>query len=201
MKLKKILNWYFSRRSLPYWCILLIDCFIVFLSALFVYWMFSTRRSLELRWEDAWHTIVLYLAICLIGFRIFHTYSGVFRYASFVDIKKVVFANLLNMALAIAVSQWIYYSDITFFLYFYIRHTITIFITATLLMCLMRVMVKVLYEVEAPGSKALRVMIYGTMDDGIGLGISLVLPVASPVSIVYLGSLREELHSPMALIL
>ena len=170
MKLNNILNWYFSRRSLPYWYILLIDCFIVSLSSLFVFWMFSSRRELELRWECAWHTIVLYLAICFIGFRIFHTYSGVFRYASFVDIKKVEFANLLNMTLAIAVSQWIYYSHITFFLYFYIRHTVTIFITATLLMCLMRVMVKVLYEVEAPGSKALRVMIYGTMDDGIGLG-------------------------------
>lgn len=170
MKLNNILNWYFSRRSLPYWCILLIDCFIVFLSSLFVYWMFTSRRYLEYRWEYAWHTIVLYLAICLIGFRLFHTYSGVFRYASFVDIKKVVFANLLNMALAIAASKWIYYSDSNIFLYFYIRHTITIFITATLLMCLMRVMVKVLYEVEAPGKKALRVMIYGTMDDGIGLG-------------------------------
>ena len=169
MKLNKILNWYFSRRSLPYWCVLLIDSFIVFMSALFVFWMFFTRWDLELRWECAWHTIVLYVALCLIGFRLFHTYSGVFRYASFVDIKKVVFANLLNMVLAIAVSQWIYYSHNTFFLYFYIRHTVTIFITATLLMCLMRVMVKVLYEVEAPGYKALRVLIYGTTDDGIGM--------------------------------
>ena len=41
----------------------------------------------------------------------------------------------------------------------------------------------------------------GVEDDGIGFWISLVLPVASPVSIVYLGSLREELHSLMALIL
>ena len=169
MKLNKILNWYFSRQKLPYWCILLIDCFIIFFSGLFVFWMFSTRRTLELRWECALYTIFLYIALCLIGFRLFHTYSGVFRYASFVDIKKVVFANLLNMSLAIGVSQWIYYSNSTLFLYFYIRHTVTIFITVTLLMCLMRVMVKVLYEVESPGYKALRVLIYGTMDDGIGL--------------------------------
>jgi len=169
MKLNKILNWYFSRQKLPYWCILLIDCFIIFFSGLFVFWMFSTRRTLELRWECALYTIFLYIALCLIGFRLFHTYSGVFRYASFVDIKKVVFANLLNMSLAIGVSQWIYYSNSTIFLYFYIRHTVTIFITVTLLMCLMRVMVKVLYEVESPGYKALRVLIYGTMDDGIGL--------------------------------
>lgn len=28
--LRKICNWYFSRKALPYWCILAMDCTIVF---------------------------------------------------------------------------------------------------------------------------------------------------------------------------
>ena len=37
----KFLNWYFTKKSMPYWCILVMDLFIVFLSGLFVFWMFT----------------------------------------------------------------------------------------------------------------------------------------------------------------
>ena len=35
--LRKISNWYFSRKALPYWCILVMDCMAVYVSGLFVY--------------------------------------------------------------------------------------------------------------------------------------------------------------------
>ena len=37
----KILNWYFTKNSLPYWCILLIDCLTVGASGLLSYWIFN----------------------------------------------------------------------------------------------------------------------------------------------------------------
>ena len=33
--LRNVLNWYFSKQSLPYWCLLLVDTAIVFLSGVF----------------------------------------------------------------------------------------------------------------------------------------------------------------------
>ena len=37
--MRRIINWYFSRKALPYWCILVMDCVIVFLSGLFVFYL------------------------------------------------------------------------------------------------------------------------------------------------------------------
>ncbi len=168
-KLKILLNWYFSRRSLPYWCILLFDCLIVFLSGILVFLMFVRAIDYEFLWEEGWHTIVLYTALSLIGFKAFRTYSGVLRYASFIDLKKVAYANLLNLVLTVGVSQWIYYSNSNVFHYFFIRHTFTLFVIATMLMWFERVFVKMLYEVASKDYKTLRVLIFGAMDGGIGL--------------------------------
>lgn len=33
----KLINWYFNKKSLPYWCVFLFDCAIVFFSFLLVY--------------------------------------------------------------------------------------------------------------------------------------------------------------------
>ena len=158
-KIKTLLNWYFSKRSLPYWCVLLFDAFIVFLSGLIVFWMFIKARYLLFLWEEGWHSVLLYTGLSLIGFKLFHTYSGVLRYASFIDLKRVAYANLLNMVLAVIISQWIYYTDNQFFHYFFIRQTVIIFVIATLLMWVSRVLVKALYEVVSKDYKTYRVII------------------------------------------
>ena len=36
--LRKISNWYFLHKALPYWCILAMDCMTVYVSGLFVYY-------------------------------------------------------------------------------------------------------------------------------------------------------------------
>ena len=168
-RINKLLNWYFSRQSLPYWCILLFDGLIVFLSGQLMFWMFTRARYFDFLWEEACHTILLYTALSFIGFKLFHTYFGVLRYASFIDLKKVAYANLLNMVLAIIVSKWAYYTNSSVFYYFEIRKIFTLFVIATLLMWVVRVLVKMLYEVVSKDYQTLRVLIYGTMDDGIGL--------------------------------
>ena len=35
----KFCNWYFSKKALPYWCILLFDCASVYLSGLIVFYI------------------------------------------------------------------------------------------------------------------------------------------------------------------
>ena len=43
---RRLMNWYFSKNALPYWCILIIDNAIVFGSYLFMYLLFNkTERS------------------------------------------------------------------------------------------------------------------------------------------------------------
>ena len=171
--LDKILNWYFTKSSLPYWCVLLLDCAIVGFAGMCVFWMFSRSIVFAFYWDKAIHSIILFVFLSVIGFKLFRTYSSVIRYSSFVDLLKVAYGNLLNMALAIGVSKLIYIYHIKYFYYFHIRHVVTLYIIATLLMWGMRVLIKKLYEVVAVDSRAMRAFIFGSMEGGVALAKSI----------------------------
>ena len=39
--IKRMTNWYFTKRVLPYWVVILADTAIVFLSCIFTYWLLN----------------------------------------------------------------------------------------------------------------------------------------------------------------
>ena len=90
-------TWYFSKKSLPYWGIILLDCCLILFSGLLVYTLnngvLSTFGYLG---APAGHAIGMLIPY-LVGFRLFHTYSGIIRYSSFVDLQKVGFAVLFGL--------------------------------------------------------------------------------------------------------
>jgi FlaA1/EpsC-like NDP-sugar epimerase len=165
----KLLNWYFTKNSLPYWCIFLIDCAIIIISGFIVYTLFRSIDFLLLNAVRLMNTMLIYTAVSVIGFRIFHTYSGFMRYASFVDLMRVTYGNIVNLALALIADIFVDTLPIRLFVHFSTTRLFLIFLVATLLMCLMRVFVKTLYDVAFSNSRALRVLIYGTMTGGVGL--------------------------------
>jgi FlaA1/EpsC-like NDP-sugar epimerase len=171
--LDKILNWYFTKSSLPYWCVLLLDCAIVGFAGMCVFWMFSRSIVFAFYWDEAVHSVILFVFLSVIGFKLFRTYSSVIRYSSFVDLLKVGYGNLLNLVFVIGVSKLIYIYHIRYFYYFHIRHVVTLYIIATLLMWGMRVLIKKLYEVVAVDSKAMRALIFGSMEGGVALAKSI----------------------------
>ena len=169
----KVINRYTSKQSLPNWLVLIVDCSILVLASVFAFWMFNKYIFRFFNWDRAWHSIILFVVLSMVGFRVFRTYSNVIRFSSFTDLMKVAYANLLNMILAIGVSQWIYYGHIYFFHYFFIRHTITIFSISTLLMLVVRIIIKKLYEMVSADSKAMRTLIFGSMESGVALAKSI----------------------------
>ena len=167
--IKKILSWYFSKDSLPYWCLLLNDCLLVFLSSMLAFWAFEkTQMLFDLRF-DVFYTSVLYALLSLIGARVFRTYSGVVRYSSFVDLMKVAYANLLNMVIAVILSEVLQQNDLTVIAALTQTETVIAFIIATLLMWAIRVVVKSLYDVALNDKRTMRVLIYGALSGGVGL--------------------------------
>ena len=102
--LKKVADWYFSKRTLPYWCILIIDCSIVFVCGLFAMYLANGGNYFV---ANFWQ-IVLGLFICLIPFivffKVFHTYSGIIRYSSFVDLQRLVLATLCGSAVMLVLG-------------------------------------------------------------------------------------------------
>lgn len=168
----KILNWYFSKNSLPYWCIFLIDCAIVMASGALVYLVF---HSISNAFDNTFKIFATMSAIALLsipGFRIFHTYSGFMRYSSFVDLMRVVYGNLVTLGITLVIKlaiNPIHGEYEAYFVDFRVVHLILIFIVSTLLMWALRVFVKTLYDVAFSNSRAMRVLIYGAMTGGVGL--------------------------------
>jgi len=162
-------NWYFSRKVLPYWAILLADTAIVFASAIFTYWIANKSQVTYEHHVAVFTTALLYSLISWIGARVFRTYSGVLRYSSFVDLLKLTYANMLSLALALGISFLAKWQGWELFSALSPMNTLVTFLIATLLMWGLRIVVKLLFDVTNADAKALRVLIYGALTGGIGL--------------------------------
>ena len=166
---KKLLSWYFSKDALPYWCLLLIDTFIVFISVLFTYWVLEkTLNMFEHRFEVLF-TACFYAILSWVGAKLFSTYSNIVRYSSFVDLLHIAYANALSLILAIICSYgfeaigWSNLCGLTQ------TEIVMTFFLAMLLMWAVRIVVKNLHDVVWNNEKSMRVLIYGAMTSGIGL--------------------------------
>ncbi len=167
--INKVLNWYFSRNALPYWGILLLDYAILVLAGVLTYWIFVFHRAGEIDLLLLLRTLVMYALPGFVGARMFHTYSGIVRYSSFVDLTRVFYANIVSLVIAYLMHYLVLYYPNDVFCHLPFRHIILMYAIATLLMWALRVMVKTLYEITALDARALRVLIYGEMEGGVGL--------------------------------
>ena len=165
----KILNWYFTKNSLPYWCIFLIDCAVIVASGLLTYWMFNSAKVLYMNTLLVLNTLLCFVVLSIPGFRIFHTYSGFMRYSSFVDLMRVVYGNVVSLILVLLAQYVMDYLPPHLFVHFNTTSIFLIYLISTLLMWALRIFVKTLYDVAFSNTRAIRVLIYGTMQGGVGL--------------------------------
>ena len=165
----KILNWYFTKNSLPYWSILLIDCAIVMFSGVLTYWIFNDAVTLFDNTLQVINTMLIFVLLSIPGFRIFHTYSGFMRYSSFVDLMRVAYCNGVTLVLAWIAEYSMHYLPGNYFAHFNTTSIFLIFIIVTLLMWTLRIFVKTLYDVAFSNTRAMRILIYGAMSGGVGL--------------------------------
>ncbi len=167
--LKKLSKWYFSKKVLPFWCILLTDTLIVFLSCMFAYWVSNrTGTTFDNRFAVV-YTSLLFSLLSWVGARLFKTYSGVVRYSGFVDLLKVAYANLVTLALAEVCLLICGQLGVDALTALSPLETVSAFAIATLLMGGMRVVVKILFDSTASDEQAERALIYGALSGGIAI--------------------------------
>ena len=160
---------FFNRRVLPYWCILLIDAFIVFVSCVFCYWVQNRSVVLLHHRDSVLITSLFYALLSWVGARIFRTYTGVVRYSSMVDLMKVSYANLVTTALALG-SYWVLqWQNIELLSGLSPLAIIASFVVATMLMWAMRLLVRTVFEQTEVQKNKVRVLIYGALTGGVGL--------------------------------
>ena len=165
----KLLIWYFSKNALPYWAILVLDFCIMMLAGVLTYWLFIFRRMDGLDQLMLLKTLFMYAIPTFFGAKMFHTYSGIVRYSSFVDLTRVFYANAVSLCIAYLMHYLVLYYPGREFYHLPFRHIILMYIIATLFMWGLRVLVKTLYEVTTLDSRAIRVLIYGAMETGAAL--------------------------------
>lgn len=168
--LSRLTGWYFSKSALPYWGVLILDSLIV-LCASYVgaYVEVGATALLQLFAPITWGVLIT-LLFYVVSFRLFHTYSGIIRYSSFIDLKHVVFATLLG-ALLSASASLVAPSSAAVHMPGLLASSVT-FLIATLLMWFMRLLVKLLFD-NFRVEQAVPVAIYGTKAGGVSLANSL----------------------------
>ena len=166
---ERVLSWYFSRNALPYWGILMLDFAILLMSGLMTCWLFVFRNTEDVDVLILLRTLVMYAVPGFVGARMFHTYSGIVRYSSFVDLTRVFYANFISLIIAYLMHYLVLYYPGGVFYHLGFRHIIMMYAVATLLMWGLRVGVKTLFEITTLDARAIRVLIYGAMEGGVGL--------------------------------
>lgn len=167
----KLSRWYFTKEALPYWCVLLIDCFIVVASLLLAYAISYGADTALHHLYGLTQALLAYLICYLIAFRVFHTYAGVVRYSSFTDLYHITAAMVLGSTLVLCVRMFMHtdmYLDVIG------RRALLVgTLIAIITMWFVRMIVKVAYDTCFVKEEATHVMIYGTKQGGVSLAKSI----------------------------
>ena len=162
----------FSSKVLPSWTILLIDSLIVVVSVVIAY---ALRYSLGLLPSMAlkmFYTSLLALAVSIVCFRVFHTYSNVLRLSSFIDVMHIFVALTISYAVSIAIALTVNLS--TSFQIADVSVLMIAYVVTFLLMATMRMAIKMIYDLfnEQP-KQAVNTFVYGTKLGGINIAKSI----------------------------
>ena len=109
----------------------------------------------------------------MVAFMLFHTFNGVLRFSSFIDLRRVAYSTFTASFLVCVFHQIQVYCGLTP----YMRTPrffsgVQIFITATMFMWALRIMVKILHDNYGKGNNTPNVFIYGCMQGGVALAKS-----------------------------
>ena len=165
----KLINWYFNKKSLPYWCVFMFDCAIVFFSFLLVYQQtYGGAKTLSVLWQLC-SMCAIYAIFYAVGFKMFHTYDGILRYSSFVDLQRAGYASLVGCVLSylghFVMLQFDYFQNV----YVGGREIALASLISVLLLWAVRVLVKTVYDVSIDTFNARPTVILGIDEGGIGL--------------------------------
>ena len=168
--LPKLTQWYFTKKSLPYWAVLLLDSIIVLFAAYLA--AYVDLRGLQFLQAFVPVSVVALLSVVLfaVSFRVYHTYSGIIRYSSFVDLRIVVSSTLLGTLFVALASYGL--SLCTTLPTFSVWGIGVLFFVSTLLMWFMRILVKLMFD-NYTVELATPVAIYGTKAGGVSLANSI----------------------------
>ncbi|MBL4664185.1 MAG: polysaccharide biosynthesis protein [Flavobacteriaceae bacterium] len=174
-----------DQRYLPRWIVVLIDALLVIISIVSVYFIF---QGTPINFHDVLSIPeqgLVILAVSLVFFYIFRTYSGIIRHSTFTDIRKLAFAMISSTG-SLYVFNLIY-DGITGQKIFLSTFLFIFMLLSFSMMLVFRIVVKESYvflKRAASGSNKKRVAIVGVSDSTISLGRAITTESNLPYTLV-----------------
>lgn len=162
----KLTNWYFSKATLPYWCILALDSIAIVIAGMIATYIAEGGDVLA---RNFWNYLLMFvcsLPLFVVGMRMFHTYSGIMRYSSFVDLLRIsgalVVGFILNCVLLQVIPENILCEITT-------ESIVVMLFISMIEMWTMRILVKYMYDSSFSAETKTPVFILGVREGGISL--------------------------------
>ncbi|WP_427880179.1 polysaccharide biosynthesis protein, partial [Segatella copri] len=162
----KLTNWYFSKATLPYWCILALDSISIVIAGMIATYIAEGGDVLA---RNFWNYLLMFvcsLPLFVVGMRMFHTYSGIMRYSSFVDLLRIsgalVVGFILNCVLLQVIPENILCEITT-------ESIVVMLFISMIEMWTMRILVKYMYDSSFSTETKTPVFILGVREGGISL--------------------------------
>ena len=166
----KLTNWYFSKATLPYWCIMVLDSIAIVVAGMIATYIAGGGELIASHFWNYLLTFICSLPLFVVGMRIFHTYSGIMRYSSFVDLLRIfgalVVGSFLNSILLMVVPDSIRCELTT-------EAIVVMLFISMIEMWTMRILVKYMYDSSFSAETKTPVFILGVREGGISLAKSM----------------------------
>ncbi len=166
----KLTNWYFSKATLPYWCIMVLDSIAIVVAGMIATYIAGGGELIASHFWNYLLTFICSLPLFVVGMRIFHTYSGIMRYSSFVDLLRIsgalVVGFFLNSILLMVVPDSIRCELTT-------EAIVVMLFISMIQMWTMRILVKYMYDSSFSAETKTLVFIFGVREGGISLAKSM----------------------------
>lgn len=170
--LRTTFSWYFSRKALPYWCVMLLDCAIIIAAGMVSSYICTGGNNVAHNFWTYMRGLLYVQPLFIVAMRIFHTYNGILRYSTIADLVKLTYALVFGYALILIIRQ---------FQPSYIVDDLVPFTSVLLAFILslggqwaLRIIIKWLYE-EIVMVRTHNVFIYGIMDGGLSLARAILV--------------------------
>lgn len=158
---------------MPHLCILLLDMLCLYIAGIACYYHENGAMKLLQNFWPVNYGVFVGMFINGIMFILLHTYRGILRFSSFIDLVRIAYSVATSCAIVCVLHQaevhlgWTPYIKIAG-----LESCIYIFVIATMLIWVLRVLAKFCYDSFIGEGRVKKVFIYGNLSGGVAIAKS-----------------------------
>jgi len=193
--MNKLINRFFSKKALPYWCVLLCDTTIVLFSGLLGSYFQYGGDGFASHFWPMFYGLLVGAGVFGLSFKYFHTYRAVVRYSSFVDLQRAALASFVATVVLLILLIIGNLVGLKAIILPTVLVLVIMFSLTTLLMGFVRIIIKALFDNFKLDDRAKRTFIYGVREGGIALAYSIKNQLPQQYELVGFVSPNGELET------